>query len=167
MKGDSLMNGLVLWFRSSYGFIKPDHSNEELFFHWTDIESDDNFKNVYGGDRVVFEVVEDRKIKNKVRLRAAKVVVVERISSLGKPLLRVSFIERSSNININYLNVYITAKAKIGLKHINITDKKVIATDYPLVCEEIEELSKILNSGYTGKKILYTGEAFKYDLNLV
>ena len=55
------ITGTVKWFDSSkgYGFIQPEiESVEEVFVYYTAIV-DDDFRNLYEGDRVEFSVVDN------------------------------------------------------------------------------------------------------------
>jgi cold shock protein len=52
-----VQEGTVKWFseEKGYGFISPDDGGEELFVHYTDIESRD-FRRLEEGERVLYEV---------------------------------------------------------------------------------------------------------------
>lgn len=54
--------GIVKWFNSlkGYGFIEDDESGVEVFVHYSSIE-DDGYRNLYEGDRVQFEQVDQGK----------------------------------------------------------------------------------------------------------
>ncbi|NVM37009.1 MAG: cold shock domain-containing protein [Candidatus Lokiarchaeota archaeon] len=56
--------GTVKWFnkKKGYGFITPDDGSPDLFVHYSSIEGgSDEFKIVYEGDIVEFEVTEGQK----------------------------------------------------------------------------------------------------------
>lgn len=65
--------GTVKWFneQKGYGFITPDDSEDDLFVHFSSIESE-GFKSLQEGQRVEFETAEGRK-----GMEAKAVVVVE------------------------------------------------------------------------------------------
>ncbi|MEJ2248818.1 MAG: cold shock domain-containing protein [Candidatus Lokiarchaeota archaeon] len=74
--------GYVKWFdnRKGYGFItlNPDEESEEddIFVHYSAISGpDDEYKTLYEGDKVEFEIVEGEK-----GLQASNVEVVEKAS---------------------------------------------------------------------------------------
>ncbi len=70
------MKGTVKWFdsRKGYGFITRDDGEGEVFIHFSAIQGEDNeFKTVYEGDKVEFEVTEGQK-----GLQASNVTVTER-----------------------------------------------------------------------------------------
>jgi CspA family cold shock protein len=68
-----MATGTVKWFNDSkgYGFIQPDDGGNDLFVHFSAIQSD-GFKTLYEGDKVEFNVEDDPRGKGK---RAAQVVV--------------------------------------------------------------------------------------------
>ena len=55
-------NGVVKWFSrlKGYGFIQPDDGGAEVFVHYSAIEGD-GYRNLYEGDKVTFEVVDQGK----------------------------------------------------------------------------------------------------------
>ncbi len=54
--------GVVKWFSrlKGYGFINPDDGGQEVFVHYSAIEGD-GYRNLYEGDRVEFEMVDQGK----------------------------------------------------------------------------------------------------------
>ena len=57
-------NGLVKWFdsRKGYGFITPDDEENDVFVHYSAIQaSEDEFRTLYEGDKVEFEIVDGDK----------------------------------------------------------------------------------------------------------
>jgi CspA family cold shock protein len=68
-------NGTVKWFNSEkgFGFISNDDGGDDVFVHFTAIESD-GFKSLSEGQKVVYDTEPDP--KNSSRLRAANVRVV-------------------------------------------------------------------------------------------
>jgi len=70
MKGKT---GIVKWFdeKRGYGFIIGDEDHKEYFFHWTDIQSTEEFKTVSENQKVEFEIKEDSKRGDKaVKVKA-------------------------------------------------------------------------------------------------
>ena len=53
------VSGIVKWFSrlKGYGFINPDDGSQEVFVHYSAIEGD-GYRNLYEGDRVEFELVD-------------------------------------------------------------------------------------------------------------
>jgi cold shock CspA family protein len=160
------MEGRVLWFKKTYGFVASDDNDEEIFFHWSAIRSDQQYIQVFSGDRVKFDIVEDLSAGNVKRMRAINLELQPRVSDLGKTLLRLSFIDRDENLSLSFAECYITAKAANGLKYMNIIKDKIIATDKKLNQKELIELFNIINVHKITKKTFFT-DNFKYDLNLV
>ncbi|SHO53360.1 cold-shock protein [Anaerocolumna xylanovorans] len=66
-------NGTVKWFNSQkgYGFITDDNSGEDIFVHFSAIESN-GFRNLDEGQRVIFDIEKDPKSK---KIKAANVKV--------------------------------------------------------------------------------------------
>ena len=59
-----MVKGTVKWFnsRKGYGFITRDDGSGDVFVHYTEIKSGEGeFKIIYEGDIVEFEVVEGQK----------------------------------------------------------------------------------------------------------
>lgn len=54
--------GIVKWFSrlKGYGFINPDGGGQEVFVHYSAIQGD-GYRNLYEGDRVEFELVDNGK----------------------------------------------------------------------------------------------------------
>jgi CspA family cold shock protein len=54
--------GVVKWFSrlKGYGFINPDNGGQEVFVHYSAIQGE-GYRNLYEGDRVEFEVVDNGK----------------------------------------------------------------------------------------------------------
>ncbi len=57
-----MAQGTVKWFsdEKGYGFIRPDEGGKDVFVHHTGITGG-GFKSLDEGDKVSFEVVEDKK----------------------------------------------------------------------------------------------------------
>jgi cold shock protein len=55
-------SGVVKWFSrlKGYGFIQPDEGDMEVFVHYSAI-SGDGYRNLYEGDRVEFDLVDQGK----------------------------------------------------------------------------------------------------------
>lgn len=69
------MTGTVKWFNAGkgYGFISNDEGGEDIFVHYSAIQID-GFKTLQDGQKVSFEVEED---KNNGKLRAANVAPIQ------------------------------------------------------------------------------------------
>ena len=80
-----MVEGIVKWFnnKKGYGFISPSDGSDDVFIHYTAIQGDEGeFKTVYEGDTVEFDVVDGQKGP-----QASNVVVTQkgpRQSSYGR-----------------------------------------------------------------------------------
>jgi CspA family cold shock protein len=71
-----MVKGTVKWFNSKkgFGFIIPDDGSPDVFVHYTAIEGEsDEFKIVYEGDIVEYEITEGKKGP-----QASNVTIVEK-----------------------------------------------------------------------------------------
>ncbi len=68
-------NGTVKWFNAEkgYGFISNDNGGDDVFVHFSAIESD-GFKTLDEGQKVTYNIEPDP--KNSRRLRAANVNII-------------------------------------------------------------------------------------------
>ena len=67
-------NGTVKWFNAQkgYGFITNEGTGEDVFVHFSAINTD-GYKTLEEGQKVVFDIEQDP--KNSAKLRAANVVL--------------------------------------------------------------------------------------------
>ena len=67
-----MARGTVKWFNEDkgYGFITPDDGGEDLFVHYTAIQSG-GFRNLEEGERVAYEVTQGRKGMQAVNVSKA------------------------------------------------------------------------------------------------
>jgi len=59
-----MVEGTVKWFnnKKGYGFISPSDGSDDVFIHFSAIKGEEgDFKTVYEGDTVEFDVVEGQK----------------------------------------------------------------------------------------------------------
>ncbi|MBY9007840.1 MAG: cold-shock protein [Candidatus Lokiarchaeota archaeon] len=59
-----MVKGTVKWFnsRKGFGFITPEDGSDDVFVHFSTIKGEDNeFKTIYEGDIVEYEVVDGKK----------------------------------------------------------------------------------------------------------
>ena len=57
-----MARGTVRWFseEKGYGFISPDEGEEDVFFHYTDVEGE-GFRSLREGERVSYEAATSRR----------------------------------------------------------------------------------------------------------
>jgi CspA family cold shock protein len=67
-----MASGTVKWFNDSkgFGFITPDDGGEDLFAHFSAIQSAD-FKSLKEGEKVTFDVTQGPKGKQASNIRSA------------------------------------------------------------------------------------------------
>ncbi|KAF0811618.1 Cold shock-like protein CspE [Andreprevotia sp. IGB-42] len=67
-----MANGTVKWFNDSkgFGFITPDEGGDDLFAHFSQIQSN-GFKSLAEGQRVTFDVTTGPKGKQASNIKAA------------------------------------------------------------------------------------------------
>ena len=71
-----MSQGTVKWFNSEkgYGFIANDEGGEDVFVHYSAIQSD-GYKSLKEGQKVSFETEADPKNPNKLRARKTEVLL--------------------------------------------------------------------------------------------
>lgn len=62
------MLGTCKWFKTDYGFIKPDEGDKDIFLHRRALE-DSGIREVKEGDRLSFEVEQGKKGPQAVNVR--------------------------------------------------------------------------------------------------
>lgn len=67
------MQGKVKWFNNTkgFGFIVPDHSNDDIFAHFSQIQMD-GYKTLKVGQMVQFDLVEGEKGKHAQNIQLVK-----------------------------------------------------------------------------------------------
>jgi len=65
-----MANGIVKWFNDAkgYGFITPDDGGEDLFAHFSAIQTS-GFKSLKEGQKVTFDVVQGNKGKQAANIK--------------------------------------------------------------------------------------------------
>ena len=80
-----MVKGTVKWFNSKkgYGFITPDDGSSDVFVHYSEIKGEeDEFKIIYEGDIVEYEITEGKKGPQASRVKVTQ--KGPRMSSRGR-----------------------------------------------------------------------------------
>jgi CspA family cold shock protein len=58
MEEKKVFTGKVVWFneKRGYGFVSPDDGGDDMFVHYTNIESDSKFKTLIAGQKIEFTI---------------------------------------------------------------------------------------------------------------
>jgi CspA family cold shock protein len=158
--------GRVLWFNKSlgYGFIEDKEKNE-IFFHWTAIQVDDNYKTVCDGQPIEFEVKDGK---------AAVVVPVQRYSGRGKPILLVCFSHIGYAKSTASVSYDVFRKADMGIKYITIEGDIMIGLSEHISSDESSIIAQIIKTNFIDcdrkanhvKQVIYVDE-LPYDIMFV
>lgn len=137
------MEGRVLFFNHTYGFIKSEECKIDIFFHYKDISCRDDFKELFKGDLVSFDVEESENT-----IKAHNVTkVTEEVD--GKPVIRVRiFNMKSSQFNLDDFYLNVISKMTWGLKYATIVDDDMVLSSEHISKDEALEIikNKTINS---------------------
>lgn len=131
------MRGTVLFFNDTYGFIRVDGHEQDIFFHYKAIDSVEERKEVRAGDYVEIEM--DDKTPN----RAKSVKIVEEIIK-GKKLIKVH-IYKVSDGEFELRDFYekVISKIPLGLRHVTIMGESMVAASERLDLDTVIEITKL------------------------
>jgi CspA family cold shock protein len=169
------VRGKVLWFDNNkgYGFIrgteKEHQMNQDIYFHWTAIEGDGEFKTVNRGQPVEFELRNDA---DTIGYQASKVKPLPYINEdNGKPLILAAFFHYGRDVTLDKFQIEIGSKEVRGVKYLyfNTEERYVLALSEPISKFSTEELVSIVNAiissdDGTPRKVIEMGEEFSYDI---
>lgn len=150
------MRGTVLFFKNTYGFIRADGYENDIFFHYKAIDNSCDRKELSAGDYVEFEVEEDNKD------RASNVKIVDEIVK-GKKLIKVhvyKIVDGEFELRDFYEKV--VSKMPIGLKYITIIGESMIATSEKV---SLDIIIKITKAHY--KKGIYVDVSDEYTVKFI
>ena len=87
--------GTVKWFNRvrGNGYIVPDDGGQEVFVHYTAIISDDKYKNLFEGNRVVFDLYSTLKGPQARNVRIQPKWELPALSEWGLPAKTVKLLE--------------------------------------------------------------------------
>lgn len=113
----------MLFFNKTYGFIRCDEYEEDIFFKYKDISSSNTFRQVFSGDYVTFDIV-----KNKDRLRATNVQNIDEFED-GKKIIKVLIFPLKDNtFALEKFYQRVISRIPEGLKYSKIVENKMIIT---------------------------------------
>lgn len=167
------MYGRVLWFDNNkgYGFLscsdKTIEIKEDIFFHWTEIKTENAFKTLLCGQPVSFDLKEDDGRKCAVNIRPEEFVN----EATGKPILLITMAQ-CKDLTLEKFQIAIGSKENRGVKYLwfNYQARMVIGMNVPPSEFTELELCDIQTHiwGDEGKqKLIETGDWLKYDILMV
>lgn len=130
------MTGHVLFFNKTYGFIRSDEEEDDIFFHFADIISDD-YKVLSPGDYVEFELCDDSTKKKAINIK----YITEYVD--GKKLLAVHvFSIQNGSFELKDFYNQVISKIPSGLKYVNILGDKMVVTSDDI---DLDSLIKVVS----------------------
>lgn len=150
------MRGTVLFFKDTYGFIRADGYDNDIFFHYKTINNPEDRREISSGDYVEFE------FEDNSDDRAINVRVVDEIVK-GKKLIKVhvyKIIDGEFELKDFYEKV--VSKIPIGLKHVTIIGESMIATSEKVSFDVIIKITKAHH-----KKGIYVDITDEYTIKFI
>ena len=150
------MRGTVLFFNDTYGFIRVEGHEQDIFFNYKAIKSNDERKEVQAGDYVEIEM--DEKTPN----RAKSVKIIEEIVK-GKKLIKVHIYKiNDGEFELRDFYEKVISKIPLGLRHVTLMGEFMIATSEKLELDIIVEITKLHH-----KKGLYVDVLDNYTIKFI
>lgn len=144
------MVGYVLFFNKTYGFIRTEQSEEDVFFHWKDIIGME-YKELHPGDKVEFDLHED---VDKKKIKATNVKYITEYMN-GKKLLTVHiFCVSDGQFLLKDFYNRVISKIPIGLKFVNLLGDKMVVTSEEIDLDNLIRISSF--SAEPDNKKIYT-----------
>ena len=164
------MKGSVLWFddKKGYGFLKSEIGNE-LYFHWTSIISDENFKTLCSGQPVTYELSTNFEGKTV----ATEVKPTERFNDkTGKYILLCAFTILKGTSDISQMQYDVMRHIKQGVKYAAPYKDIIIGTDSKLTKEELrgvahyikQHYDEVLEAKSKGLRNVFNDEDLAFDI---
>lgn len=150
------MRGTVLFFNDSFGFIRAEGHVHDIFFHYKAIESNQERKQVSGGDCVEFEF--DEKVNN----RAKKVKIVDEIVK-GRLLVKAHIFKiNNGEFELREFYEKVISKIPLGLKFVTMIGELMVATSVKVDLDIAIAISKLHH-----KKGQYIDVLDKYTIKFI
>lgn len=142
------MRGTVLFFNKTYGFIRCDTIEEDIFFHFKSITSIEKRRELCAGDVVDFDLEEGS------NARASKVREVDEVVE-GKKLLKAHIFNiENGEFELKDFYFEVISKIPVGLKHVTIVGESMIATSLKVDLDIAIEIVMSAHKPGTYSKIL-------------
>lgn len=120
------MDGRVLFFHKTFGFIRSDELKEDIYFNYEDIISNSEYKEAFSGDYCTFELDNNKKTK-------AVNVRIKDCQKDGKKILKVMIFKISNNsFKLNDFYKKVISKMSEGLKYSKIYNDYIIITSFKI-----------------------------------
>lgn len=116
------MDGRILFFHKTFGFIRSDEFDKDIYFNYEDIISDSEYKEAFSGDYCTFELDDNKNTK-------AINVKIKDYQKDGKKILKAMLFKFSNN-KFKLYDFYkkVISKMSEGLKYSKIYDNYIIIT---------------------------------------
>lgn len=169
------MKGTVLWFNpeAGFGFLKNNEDGEEMYFHWSSIISDREYKTAFTGEPVEFErrIVD---VNGGDKPEAVNVAILERISNIsGKPILLIAYANLKGELQLKEIHYRISKYGNAGLNFVNECAGLLISSDHSLDNRQLIQVAEIIRANYDDieenvkkgiRKVFVTLDTFEYDI---
>lgn len=150
------MRGTVLFFNDTYGFIRAEGHEHDIFFHYKAIEDIQERKEIQGGDCVEFEL--DERTEN----RAKSLKIVEEIVK-GKRLIKAHVFKiQDGEFELRDFYEKVISKMPLGLKYVTMIGESMVAVSDKVDLDLVIEISKLHH-----KKGSYIDVLDKYTIKFI
>ena len=120
---DNRKKGVVVCFNKDFGFIKPEHGSDLVYFHYTSIQTEKEYKELRRGDLVSYEEV---LTDNKKHPMTAKDIREEKLTSDGKEVVNIALMKNNSKEALKseavFRRMFTRAMYKLTYMYVSLKD---------------------------------------------
>lgn len=131
------MRGKVLFLNKTYGFIRSDEVEKDIFFHFSSILKD-GYKTVERGTLVEFDLKTDDKGVEAVNIK-------EVLSEDGKETIIIKIYKHDNCVVLDDFYFSVITKMAFGLKYLYIVGENMICTSHTVKEHELKIISEVDN----------------------